>query len=307
MIWVYLIIAGLIASPLIVEATRKPMNDAARANAPGEFATLSQGVTHYQWSGPAEGPIALCIHGLTTPSFVWGGITKGLVLMGYRVLTYDLYGRGFSDRPRGKQDRAFFLQQLGDLLEDQRVEDNITVIGYSMGGAIASIFAASQPHRISRLILLAPAGMSNIRKGLIGFAARTPILGTWLMLEFYPTLLRKGLKAEKDQPSSVAGINAMQDAELNWRGFVPSVHASLRGMLAEDLQPDHQILRNENVPVLAIWGREDDVIPLSSAETLAGWNPDVQNQVIDGAGHGLTYSHTVDVLEHINVFAHQSA
>ncbi|EEB85586.1 alpha/beta fold hydrolase [Roseobacter sp. GAI101] len=69
------------------------MNDVARGSAPGQFAELSRGVTHYEWVGPARGPVAVCVHGLTTPSFVWRSITKGLVLMGFRTLIYDLYGR----------------------------------------------------------------------------------------------------------------------------------------------------------------------------------------------------------------------
>ncbi|MBW4706620.1 alpha/beta hydrolase [Roseobacter sp. YSTF-M11] len=306
MIWVYLVIAAIVATPLIIEATRKRMTDAARANAPGDFATLSQGVTHFQWYGPSDGPVAVCVHGLTTPSFVWKGVAQGLARMGFRVLVYDLYGRGYSDRVRGTQDRAFFQKQLNELLDDQGVEDDITMIGYSMGGAIATIFAASQPDRILQLVLLAPAGMSTVTKGVLGFAARTPVIGTWLMLELYPAILRAGLKVEKDQPTSVEGINALQEAELNWRGFIPAVHASMRGMLSEDLQPDHATVQEAGIPVLAIWGRDDAVIPIAAAARLAEWNPDAQQAVIEDAGHGLPYSHTPDVLEHINAFTHQS-
>ncbi|WP_299825570.1 alpha/beta fold hydrolase [uncultured Roseobacter sp.] len=306
MIWVYLILAAIIATPLIIESTRKPMNDKARAAAPGQFAHLSQGVTHYQWYGPEGGPVAVCVHGLTTPSFVWQGIAKGLAHMGFRVLVYDLYGRGFSDRLRGAQDRAFFITQLNDLLADQGVEDDITLIGYSMGGSIATVFAAQKPNRIHELILLAPAGMCTLTKGLLGFAARTPVIGTWLMLELYPAILRAGLKAERDRPTSVAGINDLQDAELNWRGFIPAVRASIAGILSDDLQEDHALLHHEDVPVLAIFGSEDNVIPLSSRDILKRWNSDAHTAVIEGAGHGLPYSHTVDALEAINGFMQQS-
>ena len=306
MIWVYLVLAAIVATPLIIEATRKPMTDKARAQAPGQFAQLSQGITHYQWSGPENGPVAVCIHGLTTPSFVWQGIAKGLVRMGFRVLVYDLYGRGYSDRPRGAQDRAFFLTQLNDLLKDQGVDDDITVIGYSMGGSIATVFAATHPQRVHELILLAPAGMRALTGGILGFAARTPVIGTWLMLELYPAILRKGLKAERDNPTSVPGINDMQEAELNWRGFVPAVRASIAGLLSEKLQADHEKLHQEEVPLLAIFGSTDNVIPLSSVEKLKHWNSDAHIQVIEGAGHGLPYSHTVDVLEQINSFSQQS-
>ncbi|WP_319799768.1 alpha/beta fold hydrolase [Roseobacter weihaiensis] len=304
--WALILLAGVVAVPLVVEATRKPMNKKARLDAPGSFVTLSQGVTHYQWHAPETGvenrPVIVCIHGLTTPSFVWGSIAKGLAALGFRVLTYDLYGRGYSDRPRGVQDRGFFLRQLNDLLESQKVDDDIIVIGYSMGGAIAAAFAARQPQGIRQVVLLAPAGMQSVAAGTLRYVAGTPIIGLWLMLFRYPEILRKGLREEEHLPSSVPDITRLQNAELDYRGFVPAVHASLLDLLNDSFQPEHETLRQEQVPVLAIWGAADDVIPLSAKETLAGWNKDVQHHVIDGAGHGLPYTHTPQVLARIEAF-----
>jgi pimeloyl-ACP methyl ester carboxylesterase len=67
------------------------------------------------------------------------------VAKGHRVLTYDLYGRGYSDRPGGEQDARFFIRQLEDLLEHQGVTQPVTLLGYSMGGAIGAAFAAKHP------------------------------------------------------------------------------------------------------------------------------------------------------------------
>lgn len=295
MIWL-LILAGVIATPLVIEHRRRVMDDAARGSASGQLVELSQGVTHFAWTGPQNGPVVICIHGLTTPSFVWRGMTRALALSGYRVLTYDLYGRGFSSRPKGPQDRRFFLTQLNELLAREGVGDGLTVIGYSMGGAIATAFAATYPERMHQLILLAPAGMRVVKGGLVGFIKRTPVLGDWLMLALYPAMLRKGLRAERDVPGSVPRINELQAAEIDIKGFGPAVLASLRGILSEDLSADHKALAARGLPVLAIWGREDDVIPLSCVGTLAEWNRNARQEVIDGAGHGLTYTHTDQVL-----------
>lgn len=305
MLWGLALLAGVIALPLVIEARRKPMDEAARHKAPGRCVRLSQGVTHYQWTGAERAPIVVCIHGLTTPSFVWQSVATGLAAAGFRVLTYDLYGRGFSDRPSGLQTPAFFLKQLDDLLENQRVGGEVTVIGYSMGGAIATAYAARKPHAISQVILLAPAGMQAVGAKL-RFMVQTPVLGLWLMLLRYPSLLRKGLRAEADLPTSVPQITKLQDAELDYRGFVPAVHSSLRGMLTDSFQPDHAALHKEGIPILAIWGAEDDVIPLTAKETLAKWNPDVQHHVIAGAGHGVTYTHTPQVLALIQDFTQEA-
>ena len=302
MIWLLLILIAILVIPVITERLRNPMDEDARRKAPGQFATLSQGITHYEWLGPQRGPVAVCIHGLTTPSFVWRGVARGLALMGFRVLVYDLFGRGYSDRPSGPQDSAFFLRQLNDLLEREGVGDDITVIGYSMGGAIATAFAATSPGRVRQLILLAPAGMGSIAGKLTSFIIRTPLVGDWLMLALYPTQLRRGLRAERDVPTSVEEIGRMQDAELDWRGFVPAVLSSLRGMLSEVRKSDHERLQRAGIPVLAIWGSVDTVIPLAAVGTLTKWNRKTRQEVISGAGHGLPYTHTDDVLHHIREF-----
>ena len=122
------------------------------------------------------------------------------------------------------------------------------------------------------------------------------------MLAIYPTVLRRGIEREKHLESSVPNITALQDAELDWRGFVPAVLSSLRHMLNSDLRPAHEAIAREGIPVLAIWGRDDDVIPVSAADTLAQWNDGSKNAVIDDAGHGLTYTHTGKVAAFIKQF-----
>lgn len=297
MIWILLILTALVAGPLVIERNRRVMDDTARGAAPGQFVRLSKGVTHFDWHGPSRGPVCVCVHGLSTPSFVWGGLVRGLALMGYRVLTYDLYGRGFSDRPKGAQDREFFLNQLRELLAREGVEGGLTLIGYSMGGAISTAFAAAHPDRVRRLVLLAPAGMGLARSKLMDFIIQTPVIGDWLMLAFYPSTLRKGLRAERHLPSAVPDITVLQAEELEYRGFTPAVLASLRGLLANTNEKDHKALHNLGMPVLAIWGAKDTVIPAAAIGTLAEWSRKAEQEVIEGAGHGLTYTHAEDVLK----------
>lgn len=296
-IWLAVALSVLAAAPFLREATRQPMGPAARRDAPGEMTALSRGRTHYRWHGPARGPVVVCVHGLTTPSFVWGGLIGGLTDLGCRVLTYDLYGRGYSDRPGGVQDEAFFVGQLEELLADRRVGGDITLIGYSMGGAIATCFAARHPGRVRRLLLLAPAGMGMQDTGMIRFIRATPLIGDWLMLAFFPRRHRRGVRSEQGTASAVPDIVVLQLRELKWRGFVPAVLASLRGILSRALEGEHRALQAAGVPVLAIWGRQDAVIPLSASDRLADWNLDARHAVIEGAGHGLTYTHSGQILE----------
>ncbi len=278
------------------------MSDGRRGSAPGQFAELSQGVTHYHLSGPVDGPLVVCVHGLTTPSFVWGPFAKGLAALGFRVLVYDLYGRGFSDRPEELQDKVFFNRQLEGLLIHLGVEEPFHLIGYSMGGAVAAGFAATHPSRVRRLVLLASAGMARADAPLIRFIRDRGLAGKWLMLAAYPRKLRRGIKTECEQHDVPAQISEGQEAQLMFQGFVPAVLSSLRGILRRPLEGEHMALRHSGLPVLALWGAEDDLIPASAMGQLAAWNRDVTHEMIEDAGHGLPYTHSKAVLAHIAAF-----
>ena len=297
---VYLLVLLLfIAVPVGMEMRRKPMDDIARQQAGGEFAALSQGITHYQWLGPVRGPVVVCIHGLTMSSFVWNKLAHGLALMGYRVLIYDLYGRGYSDRPKGPQDSAFFLQQLNDLLADQQIGDDITLLGYSMGGGIATTYAAANPDKVRQMILLAPSGMGVVtaRGGIFKLIKMVPVFGDWLMLAHFPRVQQKLVLAERNSPNPVEGIADLILNELRYRGYIAAVLASMRGLLATTLKAEHHAIHQNGIPVLAIWARDDAIIPISAMGQLVSWSRSSRQEVIQGAGHTLIYTHTDQILD----------
>ncbi|MEO0390317.1 MAG: alpha/beta fold hydrolase, partial [Pseudomonadota bacterium] len=237
-----------------------------------------------------------CLHGLTTSSYVWDGMLPGLTALGYRVLTFDHYGRGYSDRPRGRQDAAFFVAEVDALLRHEGVSGPVTLMGYSMGGAVAAAYAAAHPTRVARVVLIAPAGMQAPPSGLAGVIRGVPVLGDWLMLALYPWILRAGLRAERDLPKDVPGIAEKQDAELDLRGFVPAVLSSLRGILAAPLEAPHRAIAAAGLPVHAIWGQDDPLIALSGQQTLTTWNAGTHHDVIADGTHAIPYTHAETVV-----------
>lgn len=292
------IVAGLAALPFVIEARRRKMDATARASASGEFTELSQGVTYYQWHGKARGPVCVCVHGLTTPSFVFAALAQGLGALGFRVLTYDLYGRGYSDRPNGAQNAEFFLRQLEDLLAAHDIRDDITMVGYSMGGAIASAYAAKSPGKLRRLVLIAPAGIEMQRGKAVERLLSLPVLGDWALSLLLPASMRKAAHAD-EAASKVEGLAQGQRDEILYRGYVPAVLASIRGILDEDFEARHQAISRADLPVMAIWGETDQTIPLRAMGTLTKWNRMVHHTVVEGAGHGLTHTHPDAILDAI--------
>jgi pimeloyl-ACP methyl ester carboxylesterase len=285
-----LLLAAVAAVPFAAEALRPP-SYRRRAEAPGRLANLPSGWTHFRWWGPSDGRVAVLIHGLTTPSFVWEGLAPLLAARGWRCLAYDLYGRGHSQAVPGRQDADFFLGQLDELLEHEALGGPVTLVGYSMGGAIAAAFAARNPGRVARLVLVAPAGLGHRLSLLERLVERTPVFGDWLMLSFGGMNLRRALGRLMGARSTVPDIAARQIAETKARGFLPAVLSSQRNILAADQSAQHRALAAAGVPVAAVWGGADAVIPLSARDRLAVLNPAAHQTVVADATHGLPHTH----------------
>ncbi|PJI86406.1 pimeloyl-ACP methyl ester carboxylesterase [Yoonia maricola] len=282
--------------PFIVERRRTAIGPSERHRAKGEFVQLSQGVTHCRWAGSARGPVAVVVHGVASPMISMEGVADGLGRLGYRVLMYDLYGRGLSDAPKGKQDRAFFLRQLSDLCAYHGLTEELTIAGYSMGGSIATAFATEYPHSVKRVILLASAGVVTKESRFSRFCRRVPWLGDWAHAMFAHRRILKAIPA-RGNGRDVDAVSRAQQSQLNRRGYLPAILSSRRGMLAERQENDHRKLWRQGIPVTAIWGEADPVIPLRAVGLLGLWNRDARQEVVTGADHGLPYTHSAEMAD----------
>jgi pimeloyl-ACP methyl ester carboxylesterase len=134
---------------------------------------------------------------------------------------------------------------------DQRFEP----VCYSMGGTIFACYAADFPQTIRRLVLLAPAGMQHAIAPERHYLSHVPLLGDWLVHAVFARQHRLGTEAERSLPSTMPDMVNLQQNELLYRGFIRSVMASLRGILAQSFEPDHRQLATQKTAVVAIWGR----------------------------------------------------
>ena len=278
-----LIVAALVA--FVVPFVREGMRPGpVRKGAPGKVARLSTGETHYRWIGPVRGPVAVLIHGIATPAVVWDGIAEGLAQTAFRVLVYDLPGRGLSDAAGGRHDADFYVRHLEELLAHEGLTEDLTLVGYSMGGAIATAFAARNPDRMTRLVLVAPAGVVRVEAPLDAVMRRVPVLGDWLHAVVAPVHAARHL----GEPGPVADARA---AQARRRGHFPTLLASRRGILSQTQEAEHRAIGKADVPVLAIWGSDDRAIPLRGLGTLAQWNRNARQEVVEGADHALPMTH----------------
>ena len=101
---------------------------------------------------PGKGPAVFCIHGLTANHTCWQSMADTLA-PDYRLMAYDLRGRGESEKPLKGYSLEIHAQDLGALLDHFGLKSAI-IMGHSLGAHIGLFFAAQFPKRVRRLILV---------------------------------------------------------------------------------------------------------------------------------------------------------
>lgn len=105
-----------------------------------------------EWPGPVKGPTIVCVHGLTANHTCWASVAD-LLSPAYRVIAYDLRGRGESDKPDKGYSLALHNDDLEGLLDHFGLKKPV-LVGHSLGAHIALRFAATHPERVSKLVLV---------------------------------------------------------------------------------------------------------------------------------------------------------
>lgn len=270
----------------------RPMGPSARRLAPGQFVTLSDGMVHYRWHGPVTGEVLVLVHGLTTPSFVWRDMLPGLTEAGFRVLTFDHFGRGFSDRPWARHTFDFYTREIDELLAALGVDGPVHMLGYSMGGGIVAHYAAHRPERVAAAVLLAPVGFVQSEPG---FVARWPVIGDVLMFLLGGWRIRRDARLAARAEGTDSQMLRWQIRETRFAGYTGAVLSSLRHVIYVDLTSAHAAMRDHGLPLLAIFAENDGLIPTSSAIRMSEVNPAAQTVEIKGSGHGLAITHADQV------------
>lgn len=253
-------LATIILLPILQRTEHSKITPAIRVNAAGKFLLLSQGYTHYEIIGPDHGPVVVLIHGFSVPYYMWDSNFIELSQAGYRVIRYDLYGRGLSDRPNVTYNRQLFVTQLAELIDILAIKGPIHLVGNSMGGAVAAAFAADFPEQVGKLILIDPF----YEKWAIG-PFKIPWLGEYLSSSFLvPTSPRRQLQ-DFFHPERFPDWSKLFREQMRYKGFTRSLLSTLRNFISQDPSPDYYKIAQQNKPVLLIWGTEDRTLSTKGA------------------------------------------
>ena len=281
------LIALLVGAYLLMDREKQMLSPANRAGLSGQFITLPGGVTHYQLTGPDDGPLVVLVHGFSVASYTWDRTVPALADAGFRVLTYDLYGRGYSDRPSGPYDLNLFTTQLVDLLTALQIDDPVDVIGLSMGAYITADFTARYPERVRRVTLLAPQSTSMGSDPRVSLAT-LPGLGEYIFTVYLGPFYMSDNSSEFESSHDSAAWRDRYLEMMNYAGFRNALLSTLRTMTGDPYEA-YRALGQLDRPVLLLWGEEDDTSPAENAPRVMDAIPQAELHLIPGARHAFAY------------------
>lgn len=278
----------------------------------GSMINLTHGLVHYRWYGPEDGDLAVLVHGITSNEGVMSWLAKDLAKEGYRVLTFDLYGRGHSENARDvDHTHELFTDQINDLLaalgfaEDEK----FVLIGYSMGGAVSTIYTAQYGDRVEKLVLIAPAGMP-LEFPLAAKIGNLPYIGELMTSShffkyFWTATAKESFIAPHIESEFIEYIVALSHFHVSKENFFAALLSTLRHFpLNNAIEFYESVNIQPHIPVLFVWGTADQVCPYSGAEQAQRIIPRAQLVTLENAGHAallenstVVHSHIVNFLE----------
>lgn len=251
---------------LIADTERYTLDEAARKNVSGSFVQLTDGITHYELAGSDTGKVVVLVHGFSVPYYIWDSTFVKLVDEGYRVLRYDEYGRGFSDRPDKVYEASLLRQQLEELLTALNIQSVHAIAGLSFGGPVVTDFAIHHPNQVDKVILVDP---------FFPLESAEPKKPSYpesfmrFMMALSPEDMVNGQLTDLKYPERFPQWADQYKVQMQYKGFRHAlISTRLHYATPEKMRANYKELDEQHKPILLIWGKEDNTTPFSSSDEL---------------------------------------
>jgi pimeloyl-ACP methyl ester carboxylesterase len=232
---------------------------------------------------PGEGKPLVLLHGLLDCAVGWKHLAR---MIDRPCYAFDLPGFGDSDCPTRNRISAY-AEDVQAALAALDVHD-FTLVGHSLGGAVATALAEQLRDDVAALVLIAPAGFGRIH------------LAEAIQLPGVRTLVRHGLPLALMNPVSALGVYAavvgnghLPDRELvarlrkNARRWAPGAECANEAVMASGRSRRAFYLRELDYhgPVVALWGDRDRLVPVAHRDGVMTAFPQAEISVWKGMGH----------------------
>ncbi|WP_444995395.1 alpha/beta fold hydrolase [Aliikangiella sp. IMCC44359] len=285
-------------------------------NLPGEqkYAQLSVGICHYRIDGPDIGETLLLLHGATVSGWIFDRLRPYLNQAGFKTLTVDLMGHGYSERLDSVYDVNLFKQQIIELLDlislkptefnSLDVDSPMHIFGHSLGAAIAASLINDYPARFNHIILTAP---------LVNFTAnvpmvklfKIPLLGELLNRTYVIPMLKRRRRKRYSFIDDGRFVNKFMSQFL-LPGFEKTVLALFRSGVLEEQTEGYYHLGQLNHPCLVLRGSEDELVTAEQIAHLKTLLPKAVFKELKNTGHVFILSNPNLVADEIIRFINNS-
>ncbi len=251
--------------------------------------------------------VLLLIHGMAGSAHTWRAVLPQLAKK-YRVVAPDLLGHGQSSKPRTDYSLGAFAVGLRDLLDELGIE-SATVVGHSLGGGVAMQFLYQHPDYCRRLVLIGSGGLGPDVGWILRLLAAPG--AEFVMPVIAPSPILRAGNAVRSRLSS-AGLRSPRGAEV-WAAYSSFADGEARAAFLRTLRSVvdyrgqavsalNRLNLREGLPVLAIWGEQDKIIPVDHAYSALQVRPDCRLEILPGVGHFVQVEAPTEVIDLIDEF-----
>jgi 4,5:9,10-diseco-3-hydroxy-5,9,17-trioxoandrosta-1(10),2-diene-4-oate hydrolase len=250
------------------------------------YADLPNGQrVHYLDNG--SGPVVVFLHGSGSGASGHSNFKYNypyLLEQGYRVIVPDLIGYGYSDKPADVQYHLdLFVECIKQLL-DQLDVNSCSLIGNSLGGAIAIKFTLDNPSQVEKLVLMAPGGIEEQADyfHMPGMQVMKEVFTSGPMApERLEDFIRRGLVYDESVVDEQLinerwGIFQQQNSQVITSMVVPNMATRLPEI---------------SCPILAFWGVNEKMMPETGIQTLAKNCSNIRLTLVSQCGHWVMVEH----------------
>lgn len=224
---------------------------------------LSEGITHCHVHDEGQGDWVVLVHGLIIPQFAWQFLFDDLVKKGYKVVSFDLYGRGESAIPDIEYTFDVYLKQIDEVVKYFCKSDKPHLVGWSMGGALVSIYAMEHSKDIQKIALISPG--IYISSGHLIRRLLKHDLTSSLFLKLGQRILRSQLIKHVYTSKIVSDYKRNAMLQTNREGFWKAL-VSIIIHYPENLADRLNNYKTLGPSPLILWGEDDKTTTFSTSE-----------------------------------------
>ena len=223
-----------------------------RLNSGYQEVKLSDGITSYKDIGEKNNKVIVLVHGATFGSLAYEEYVNVFLENNYRVITYDQYGRGYSDRVLSNVSIELMERQLKELIEHCEVED-VILYGVSFGAAVVAKYASNNKENISFIGYQVPV-INSANVPLLSIV-KIPLYGDLLSRGFLVPSVLKRIEEYEDLMSKKLIDHYIGQFEV--KGTEKFFKQFFLGNAMGNRLNDHNIIGSNSTPSYFAYAEDD--------------------------------------------------